>query len=125
MDKQQFNLRGSSIDEELYIHLKHLIVEHKTYKETIAYLLQKDKDDKLGLELNRIKDEIRKEIAAEMKEELGLLKQYIGEQFSRRSFATERVKKQELEEEAKQEQIYVPDELKVTGKIEEEFNLDF
>lgn len=61
----------------------------------------------------------------EVREEIGLLKKYIGEQFDNRTFAsTSQKTKSETPENVRQEQVYRLDDLNVTGEITEEYESD-
>lgn len=126
-EKKGFSIRGSTIKEDLYYHLLKKVNECGSFKDAIEYLLQKDIDDNLGVEFCKVKNELKSEMSVEIKEELKLLKQYIGEQFNKRSFTTESKHQQQEEiEDTNKGQVYNPEELKITGNaVEEDAEIDF
>lgn len=88
MKVKGFSLRGSSIEDKLYIHLERIIIEQGSFKDAVEFLLPKDKNHEFGMEFEEIRSDLKREIVIEVREEIGLLKEYIGEQFDNRSFTS-------------------------------------
>lgn len=124
--RKQFALRTDQLSEELYNYIDRQIKEYGSFKSYVEHIAERDRRDELGKLFTQFKDEISQDILADMKSELNYLKHFIQEQFEIRSFkkSDNPTENQEHREE-KTKQLYDINELKVTGQIEEDTEVDF
>ena len=128
MKRRNFGLKADGIkDDDLYVHLESLIVKHGSYRAVVEDLLVRDKMDRLGYELRKVKQEIVQDILKEVKEEIRSLKTYIDKQLSSRTFALDDHEDttDDFPADPNEEKVYDIDELEVIGEIEEEYEFDF
>lgn len=131
MKRRTLAIRPDGIkDDDLYLYIENLITEHGSFRAVVEDLVIRDKEDRLGKELRKVKNEIVQDVVGELKGELDSLKQYIDDQFSKRVFALNEQRYSnetinDLLEEDEHKQVYKYDALEISGDIDEEYDLDF
>lgn len=123
--KKQLALRTEQLSDTLYNFIDDQIQEHGSFKNYVEHVAERDRQDKLGHLFSEFKSELKQEIVDDVKTELSNLKHFIKEQLQLRTVTTDTRSILSDEEEQKNTQLYDIKELKITGRIDEDTNVDY